>query len=192
MNTIKSVLIVFLTLAMSSLVVSSEVLPIIPMPAQLERQEGVFTLTPAARIVADDSAKDIADRLKQTLADSGVDLKVEPISETVSNTICFKLNPDLAKELGPEGYRLSVTTQNIDIQAAQPTGLFYGMQTLLQLLPEAVYAQTPSPQTQWTVPCVRIQDVPRFAWRGMHLDVCRHFMPKEFVKKYIDLLALIR
>jgi hexosaminidase len=190
MKTIKSVLIVLFAVAMDSMAVSSEVLPIIPMPAQLERQDGVFTLTPAARIVADDSAKDIADQLKQTLADSGVDLKVEPISENVSNAIRFKLNAGLSKDLGPEGYRLSVTPDGIDIQAPKPAGLFYGMQTLLQLLPEDVYGQIPSTQTQWTVPCVRIQDVPRFAWRGMHLDVCRHFMPKEFVKKYIDLLAL--
>jgi hexosaminidase len=79
--------------------------------------------------------------------------------------------------LGPEGYELTVTPERVIIRASQPAGIFYGKQTLQQLLPGPI-------------PCLHIEDRPRFPWRGAMLDVARHFFPKEFVKRYIDLLAL--
>ncbi|MCX7886264.1 MAG: beta-N-acetylhexosaminidase, partial [Verrucomicrobiae bacterium] len=78
--------------------------------------------------------------------------------------------------LGPEGYELTVATNRIVIQATTPAGLFYGLQTLRQLLPGPI-------------PCMQIKDRPRFRWRGALLDVARHIFPKEFLKRYIDLLA---
>ena len=80
-------------------------------------------------------------------------------------------------------------TPIIHITAATPAGLFYGGQTLRQLLPAAVYAKTEQAGVKWQVPCCRIEDQPRFPWRGLLLDECRHFFGKEFVKHYIDLLA---
>ncbi len=76
------------------------------------------------------------------------------------------------------------------ISAFNPIGVFYGVQTLRQLLPPEVFREATVTGVTWGVPAVLIEDQPRFGWRGGHLDVCRHFMPKEFVKKYIDLLAL--
>jgi hexosaminidase len=75
------------------------------------------------------------------------------------------------------------------IRAAEPAGVFYGVQTLRQLLPAELEANEPTPSAAWTIPAVAIEDRPRFAWRGMHLDVARHFFKKEFVKRYIDFLA---
>ncbi len=69
-------------------------------------------------------------------------------------------------------------------------GLFYGVQTLRQLLPPAVFSAAPVDGQKWTVPAVSIEDAPRFAWRGMMLDPCRHFIPKEFIKKFIDTIAV--
>src|SRR5262245_19330885 len=81
----------------------------------------------------------------------------------------------------PEGYRLSVNSAAVSIEASGDAGLFYGLQTLRQLLPR--------PGERMAIRAIEITDVPRFAYRGMHLDVARHFFPIEFIKKYIDLLA---
>jgi hexosaminidase len=92
--------------------------------------------------------------------------------------------------LGDEGYSLQVTPASITIAAPQQAGIFYGIQTLRQLFPPQVFSDTPVEGVRWMIPCVRIKDYPQFRWRGMHLDVARHFMPKEFVLKFIDLVAL--
>src|SRR5213076_1033688 len=78
----------------------------------------------------------------------------------------------------------------VSIRAYARAGAFYAIQTLRQLLPEEILRQARMERVAWTVPAVSIEDAPRFSWRGAHLDVARHFMPKEFVKKLIDLLAL--
>ena len=104
--------------------------------------------------------------------------------------IVLRQEPALAKTLGAEGYRLDVTPSGVVIRAASAAGVFYGMQSLRQLLPIAVFREAPVPGVRWAAPAVSITDVPRFSWRGGHLDVSRHFMPTSFVKRYIDLLAL--
>ena len=78
----------------------------------------------------------------------------------------------------------------MEIRAAGEAGLFYGVQSLLQLFPPEIFRAAPIDDTEWNVPAVEIEDRPRFGWRGAHLDVARHFMPKSFVLKFIDLLAL--
>lgn len=76
------------------------------------------------------------------------------------------------------------------ITAGSGAGLFRGIQTLRQLLPPQAFSHSQEEEVIWTIPCVSITDYPRFGWRGMHLDVSRHFFDKEFVKKYIDILAM--
>jgi hypothetical protein len=78
----------------------------------------------------------------------------------------------------------------VTITAGAPAGVFYGIQSLRQLLPPAIFENAPVDGIRWTLPAVTIEGLPRFSWRGAHLDVSRHFQPKEFVRKYIDLLAL--
>jgi hexosaminidase len=85
---------------------------------------------------------------------------------------------------------LDVRPARIVARASAAAGLFYAVQTLRQLLPPQIFRDAPAGQTAWTIPAVSIEDQPRFGWRGAHLDTGRHFMPKEFVKKYIDLIAL--
>jgi len=93
----------------------------------------------------------------------------------------------------PEGYFLKVTKSHILIEASTGAGLFYGMQSLLQLLPpEICQMSRPAGGKSWTLPCIEIKDHPRFPYRGMHLDVSRHFFPKEFIKRYIDLIAMYK
>ncbi|HSI83757.1 MAG TPA: beta-N-acetylhexosaminidase [Candidatus Methylacidiphilales bacterium] len=90
----------------------------------------------------------------------------------------------------PEGYRLRVASQYVRIEASAPAGAFYAMQTLLQLLPPVVHLARPRRDVAWTLPCLQIEDAPRFQWRGAMLDSCRHFQPVSFIYKFLDLLAL--
>ena len=89
-----------------------------------------------------------------------------------------------------EGYKLSVTPQNITLTASTPKGFFYAVQTLYQLLPPVVYGNQKVKNAEWSVPAVEIEDAPRFAYRGLMLDVCRHFSPVEYIYKFIDMLAM--
>ena len=96
---------------------------------------------------------------------------------------------DAKPALGAEGYELTVTPDSVTIRAAGKAGLFYGVQTLLQLLPPESLASRLVPGTQLEIPCVRIEDQPRFKWRGLLFDVARHFFTKQEVKQLLDVLA---
>lgn len=164
---------------------------IIPRPVSMQPQDGYFTLTPGTRVTADKSIHSVAGMINELLAPAmGFQLQIVKNTDRTTNVISLKLDGSLADKLGAEGYTLAVGKETIQVKAAKPAGLFYGLVTIKQLLPEAIYSDTKVRNTDWRVPCVTITDFPRFSWRGMHLDVCRHFMPKEFVRKYIDLLAL--
>jgi hexosaminidase len=165
-------------------------LSLIPRPAQLTRQSGTFLLSPAVVIVTDRAMRDVGHALADALLPAtGYRLPVGPTAAASARVIALQLDTALTR-LGEEGYRLEVRRERVTISALRPAGAFYGVQTVLQLLPPDIYRRAPVTGVAWTVPAVDIEDVPRFAWRGAHLDVGRHFMPKEFVKKWIDLLAL--
>jgi hexosaminidase len=105
------------------------------------------------------------------------------------NAIILRINNTQDPILGNEGYTLRINSKDIIIAANQPNGIFYGMQTLMQLLPPAAESRTAIPSVKWEIPCAEITDYPRFGWRGLMLDVSRHFFSKEFVEKYIDEMA---
>ena len=158
------------------------VVSIIPAPAAMTLKESVFTLSPDVAIFAAD--KNI--RNEAALLTDGIhaitDFRLHTTDLDANRQIRVVLDDSLTR-LGDEGYRLTATRDRVDIRAFKPAGIFYGSQTLLQLLSRTSAGD-------WRIPCVDIEDMPRFRWRGMHLDVSRHFMPPEFVKKYIDLLAM--
>lgn len=163
---------------------------IIPRPALLTTRTARFTLTGATTIQATRETAQLARQLAGYLAPAtGFDLPIRTTGTPVSNRIVLSLDPTLTR-LGDEGYTLDVTSNAITIRAPKPNGIFYGIQSLRQLLPPEIFREAPVTGVSWTIPAVHMEDSPRFAWRGMHLDVARHFMPKEFVKKFIDLLAL--
>lgn len=164
---------------------------IIPQPVILQPQEGVFEIQSDTLIVADKKAKPLAATLNEMLSPAmGFRLKTVKRTKQKENLIQLQLNSSLKNTLGSEGYNLIVTEKQIQLEATEKAGLFYGLVTLKQLLPKEIYNQARVNEATWNVPCVQIEDYPRFQWRGMHLDVCRHFMPTEFVKKYIDLIAM--
>ncbi len=166
---------------------------IVPKPFDMKVREGQFTLTAKTVIVAENKAKETGGFLAEMLEPAtGYKLKVTSNIWAIfkPGKIILKVNRRYMDELGKEGYRLKVTKKNIFIEAAAPNGLFYGCQTLRQLLPVQIESKEIIETVEWTVPAVEIKDKPRYKWRGMHLDVSRHFFDKEFVKRYIDLIAM--
>jgi hexosaminidase len=102
----------------------------------------------------------------------------------------LRLSIDTVSPWKPEEYELQVTQRGVHLSAGTPAALFRGVQTLRQLMPPAIEGETVVSGMKWTIPCVTVRDYPRFEWRGMHLDVSRHFFDVEFIKRYIDILAL--
>ena len=171
-------------------VAQSKPVSIVPKPVQMTLQAGSFRLAPNTIIVADKASlsegRFLAGRLSPA---TGFPVEVRASNPDGVPSIDLKIDPSL-KNLGSEGYRLVVTPKRISIRAAATAGLFYAGQSLLQLFPPEIYREAKVSNVDWTVPCVQMEDYPRFQWRGALLDTARHFMPKEFVKKFIDLLAL--
>ena len=168
----------------------SQPIAIIPRPDSLTPGRGRFALGPSTVIYADAATADIARRFAATLLPAtGLSIPVRMGPPAGSSAIVLERGARLAR-LGDEGYELTVTPRRVTVRGRERAGVFYGLQTIRQLLPPAIFRAAKVDSVVWTVPAVRIVDAPRFAWRGAHLDVGRHFMPKEFVKKYIDLLAL--
>lgn len=163
---------------------------IVPYPNHVESGRGSFAV--AGQIVGYDRQADsltvnaIRGFAAQLGLVTGVESPVVALGKTSDATICFIVEVSLPAE----GYELEVTKEGVDVRASQFPGFFYALQSLKQLLPAAVYGQTPALTEVWEMPCVKIADEPRFAYRGMHLDVSRHFFPVEVVKRYIDALAL--
>ena len=160
---------------------------IIPEPVNIVENTGEFLLPQDISIDAGTQPE-----LKQTIAFLQERLAVPTgyhvsMSNDASNaTIHLILNKTADNEIGNEGYRLSVTPKSITIKANQPAGLFYGMQTLVQLFPKEIEGKELMKDVTWSAPCVEITDYPRFGWRGLMFDVSRHFFSKEDVEKYID------
>ena len=164
---------------------------IIPRPASITLGRGAFALTRRTVIWTDPADTGVARRFARELAPAtGVHLTVKSGSPRGSGAIAFVPAADGDTTLGGEGYRLDVTPSGVTITSATPAGAFYATRTILQLLPPEVFQRTLVRHVAWRMPAVSIEDRPQFRWRGMHLDVARHFMPKAFVEKYIDLLAL--
>ncbi|MEP6491538.1 MAG: beta-N-acetylhexosaminidase [bacterium] len=164
---------------------------IIPRPQSIVVGQGRFALTAHTTIWVDRSDSAVARRLARDLAPAtGFDLAVRVGTAGKGNRIVFRRSAAKDTSLGSEGYTLDVKPGVVTITSRAPAGAYYATQSIRQLLPPAVFREARVAGVNWTMPAVAIIDRPRFPWRGMHLDVSRHFMPKEFVKKYIDLLAL--
>ncbi|QIP13445.1 family 20 glycosylhydrolase [Spirosoma aureum] len=163
---------------------------LIPQPVDIQVQRGSFSITKSASISYNKpQAQAVADMTAQKLnMPTGFGIRAQAGKK---GAIRFDLNDTPDSKLGKEGYTLDASSKGIIITANEPAGLFYGMQSLLQLLPKEIESKTATTAT-WTIPAVRITDYPRFAWRGIMLDVSRHFFSKEDVKKYIDQLARLK
>lgn len=174
-------------------------LAIVPRPDSVTALPGRFTLDHRTGLRAGPRAEAAAGLLRELLTPAtGLPLAPDPDGRIVllltpGDTAPGDTTPG-EEPLGPEGYALTVSSDSVLLRAARPEGLLRGVQTLRQLLPpEALAAGGAQPRTPaagWWMPCVRITDRPRFAWRGALLDVARHFQPVAYVRRFVDLLAL--
>lgn len=167
---------------------TENMLPLIPYPANLTRNEGTFNLkqltaitTPAGDEAVARYAQEFATQLEKT---SGIKVPVNPT--TAATSLVMTKDATLAHE----AYKLTVNEAGINIAAADSTGFFYAIQTLKQLMPHAIYNRSgASTAIDWTVPCVEIADQPQLGHRGYMLDVARHFFSKTEVKRILDIMA---
>lgn len=167
---------------------AENMLPLIPYPANLTRNEGTFNLkqltaitTPAGDETVTRYAQEFATQLEKT---SGIKVPVNPT--TAATSLVMTKDATLAHE----AYKLTVNEAGINIAAADSTGFFYAIQTLKQLMPHAIYNRSgASTAIDWTVPCVEIADQPQLGHRGYMLDVARHFFSKTEVKRILDIMA---
>lgn len=162
------------------------VIRIIPQPARVLTQDGVFRITPTTKIIVDNYDQQLSEiaRFLTAHVEKYFGITTMVISEKKApNSIILKINESL--KIGKEDYKLTVLPSGIILEATAPNGLFYGIQTLIQLMP-----YSPQLLNEIIVPGVEINDGPQFAWRGLQLDVSRHFMPKTFIFKYLDDMAM--
>ncbi len=170
--------------------VSAQLLPLIPQPADIKQGTGKFTLTSGTKIILKTNTTEIKKScdsfLEMVNRSSGLNIGYAP---SATSAIIVELDP---KIIHPEGYQLKVMAQSISISAQAPVGIFYALQTLRQLLPPEIESRTMVANRAWDVPILEINDAPRFTYRGLMLDVVRHFFPISDVKRYIDLMAMYK
>jgi hexosaminidase len=162
---------------------------IIPQPVSLEKTKARFIVNAQTKVAADTKNADVQRVVRfftgQVRQATGFTLAAAAPA-VKANVISFSLNKTADKAIGKEGYTINVGANSVQVTANDAAGLFYGVQTLLQLLPKEIESRSVAKKTAWTIPGVRITDYPRFAWRGLMFDVVRHFFTKEQVKQYID------
>ena len=161
---------------------------VVPQPAHVRPATGAFEINAQTRIAVSESTRAMGCQLQAYLSPA-TGFPLELTRRNGANTISLVLDRRL-EVLGPEGYRLRVRTDKIEIRGGGAAGVFYGLQTLRQLLPADSFRRAHVKGVEWMVPSLDIEDRPRFGWRGLHLDVARNFMPKESVLKFLDLMAL--
>jgi hexosaminidase len=163
------------------------VISVIPQPVSLVKGAGYFTLPASAVIIApkNEEVKRMATDLAAKLSKGINKITVKEGAAVQPKSITLLLVND--KSIRKDGYRLKITTAGVSLSANEPSGIFYGMQTLLQLFPQVVESKADvMVDDKWVLPAVTIEDHPRFGWRGLMLDVSRHFFTVAQVKDYID------
>jgi len=170
---------------------------IIPAPLSVKTMKGEFSITSKTNVLIFPSNPEVlaVAAFFTNRIDSVSGFVIKPhVSEGVKtvpkNTILFSIIEDAT--LGDEGYHLTINKEHVIISANTARGLFYGVQSMFQLLPPKIMSPVKVEGIALKMQAVKIFDKPRFSYRGMHLDVGRHFMPVDFVKQYIDLLAMFK
>jgi len=171
------------------------VLSIIPLPQELSVEEGFFFINSSTRIHLSSNDPELkssavlfAELIRRS---SGIDLQIDPPSSHGDSVNSIQLI--LAdRDLGDEGYEVAVDLKHIQISAKTPQGIFYGLQSVRQLLPPQIESSERVEGLHLLVPLVQIKDQPRYAWRGLMLDESRHFFGKAYVKKLLDQMAMLK
>ena len=162
-----------------------EAISVIPEPVSMTRGTGYYKL-PDQVTINIPNLPELKQTSESALGKLTATGKKVAISNAGNASIRFVLNKTEDKDLGKEGYRLSVKLTGILITANKPAGLFYGLQTLWQLMPQEIESKTKKSGVVWHVPTIEITDYPRFGWRGLMFDVSRHFFTLKEVEDFID------
>lgn len=168
-------------LLMGSFIVAKAQVEIIPKPAEMTTQQGTFVINSKTKLIVKDAqSQTSATFLNEFLRDVyGFQLATSKVA--APNAISLSVNKGMSNTLG--AYKFGSSKTGVEITGANPEGVFYGVQTLIQLLPV-------EKASALSIPLVQVKDEPRFGYRGMHLDVGRHFFPVSYIKKYIDYIAM--
>lgn len=173
-----------------SIGIAAQNISIIPEPVSIHLKSDSYRL-PKSITIKSPSDKEtifIVNYLKDKLVNAtGRNININ--DNTKKAAVQLSLSRKEIAKIGNEGYLLAVNSQGIEIQANRPVGLFYGVQTLLQLFPPEIESKEPIKHVDWIIPAVEIVDYPRVQWRGMMLDVARHFFTVNEVKQFIDKMA---
>lgn len=167
----------------------ADTVSIIPQPRYVQMDEGTFRIDKDTKIFLDEPVEEymrIAGFLNgRLLAAAGFSLEITD-DMTADGNVIFFMNAGLPSE----AYGIHVEPDRIVIDYGDGAGAFYALQTIFQLLPEEIFADSRQRGVKWEIPCLAMEDAPRFKYRGMHLDVCLHYFDVDFLKKYIDIMAL--
>jgi hexosaminidase len=162
---------------------------VLPKPRSAMAAPGTFKITPKTVICADKRSAKIGELFAELLAPALGQTLAAVIGPAKKNCIGLSIGR-LPGGLGDEGYRVVVSRDSVQLSAKTTRGLVWAIQTFRQLLPVEIYRSKRQAGISWQLPCGTIEDYPRFKWRGMMLDCSRHFMPLDFVRKWIDLLSI--
>lgn len=191
MKKIIQILLLFLIVVSSSCskskVFAESDIAIIPKPVHLKLKKGVFEFNDKTEFVISDASQKeaVSILLNKFKKAAGWTLQVSE-NAPKNNFVAFIVD----ESLNDEAYELIVNSDNITIKAKSYSGFLYAMETIRQLLPVDIESNTVLKNTDWIIPNLTINDEPRFKWRGLHLDVARHFFKKEYIKQTIDMLAM--
>lgn len=166
---------------------------LIPYPQELTPGKGIFTFNESTKIVLSENS-DTLSFLAEYLSGmfekaAGFGLQAEVNGKAGKNTVFLYLDDTF--QGGKEAYILDATAKKVTIRASGPAGILYGIQSLRQLLPEEIEKQTKA-MVEWRIPAVHIEDKPKFEYRGMQMDVSRHFFSLDYLKRFIDYLVLFK
>jgi len=186
----KKIFIILFVICFTKLSGQNNVINLIPQPVKIEQAIGRYNLFSSTTITFNNAdGQKVAEILAQKLnTPTGYKLSAK---QGNSGSIQLNINATPDQTIGNEGYTLESGVRGIIITANKAAGLYYGIQTLIQLLPKEIESKKTVAKT-WIVPAVKITDYPRFAWRGIMLDVSRHFFNKEDVKTYIDQISKLK
>ena len=186
MNRLLGILLIFM-FSCSNPSFKKDQIAIIPKPNQLSLEGESFRISSSTRITAPGADQQKAVRYLKDMFQTAAGFLLDIQKKSDQNAIVFQQIEGLA----PEAYQLDVSPKRILISASGEAGYFYGVQSLRQLLPSAIESKE-IVSTDWLVPCVKIEDEPRFAWRGMQMDFSRHFFDIDEVKTFLDYMALYK
>ena len=190
-STLSCIIVIFLAACNTSRITETkeQTFALIPYPTHLTEGKGNFIVTPSTKIVVKSNLFLKEAEMLSALFEHSFGSSLIPTIDQTKKSIHLILDESIKEE---EGYTLEITKNEVTLSAKTPTGMFRAVQTIRQLLPATIEAKNGHMVKSLSLPAVKIQDEPAYEWRGMHLDVSRHFFSVDYLKKMLDLMAFYK